>query len=109
MPMRSSTEIVVKYVLFDLAHPDIGVAQTDLRQVLRRVGDRLELSVNRNFTNTQAIVKAAYGLADAGLVAGWFANRTWKDAVLQIRTWEERELVSEFTAQDAWTGGPTQY
>lgn len=104
MPTRNGIEIVVKYALFDLTHPDIQVARNDLLTVLRRVGNRLELSFNRNLDNTRAVVKMAYALEDVPLVNGWFANRSWKDAVLQVTDWSQRAAVYTFVTSVEWAG-----
>ena len=104
MPIRNGREIVVKYALFNLTHPNIGEAQTDLRSVMRKVGDHIVLGVNRNHLNTRAVVKAVYFPEDAAQVASWFQNRSWKDAVLAITDWEVRDTVREFVSRAEWVG-----
>ena len=106
MPTRNDRQIVVRYALIDLTHPDISEAIQDFKSVLRRVGNRLELGINRKLDGTRAVIKVIHFPDDTQKVNDWFLSRSWRGAVLQITNWNNREQVRDFVSRVEWAGDP---
>lgn len=107
---RAGGALTVRYVLLDLS--DVGRADqafADLVVFLRRIRGAmdLELSVNRNVDDTQAVIKVAYAPEDAAAVAQAFNASGWRGAVLNSWGYDELTEVRALVSDVAWRGEDT--